>query len=413
MTVSSSSTRPPRRLPPSGQLILLAIAAVVLVLLLVVLPGIIKAAANKPEPAEAAAPAGTFRPTAEQWSSLSFAEAAPMGFADAVSTDGKIATDDDATVQITPPFTGRVVAVPARAGDKVVKGQTLLTAEANDLAQAKTDYAAAHSALATARAQLAVAQAADARQHALLKIQGAAEKDVQQADSDLASAQAAVQGDEAALNAVNNRLAILSVSPGELARPDALAAVKAPISGVVVQRQVGPGQYLNATSNGSVTPIFVVSDLSKVWLVANVREADAGRMHVGLPIQVRVNALPGKAFPAKLDYVAGELDPATRRLPVHAVLANPDGRLKPEMFADFAIDAGPADQALGVPSSAVIYEGDTARVWIARSDHTLALRPVKAGRTQDGQVEILSGLQPHDRVVASGAIFIDRAAKAD
>ena len=413
MTVSSSSTRPPRRLPPSGQLILLAIAAVVLVLLLVVLPGIIKAAANKPEPAEAAAPAGTFRPTAEQWSSLSFAEAAPMGFADAVSTDGKIATDDDATVQITPPFTGRVVAVPARAGDKVVKGQTLLTAEANDLAQAKTDYAAAHSALATARAQLAVAQAADARQHALLKIQGAAEKDVQQADSDLASAQAAVQGDEAALNAVNNRLAILSVSPAELARADALAAVKAPISGVVVQRQVGPGQYLNATSNGSVTPIFVVSDLSKVWLVANVREADAGRMHVGLPIQVRVNALPGKAFPAKLDYVAGELDPATRRLPVHAVLANPDGRLKPEMFADFAIDAGPADQALGVPSSAVIYEGDTARVWIARSDHTLALRPVKAGRTQDGQVEILSGLQPHDRVVASGAIFIDRAAKAD
>ncbi len=413
MSVTSPSTRPPRRLPPSRQIVLLVIAAVALLLLLVVLPGVIKAINNRPAPPEQAPPPGTFRPTAEQWSSLSFADAAPMGFADAVSTDGKIATDDDVSVQITPPFTGRVVAVTVRAGDKVAKGQTLLTAEANDLAQAKADYAAADSALSTARAQLALTQAADTRQHALLKIQGAAEKDVQQADSDLAAAQASVHNSEGALMAVRNRLSILNVAPAALSRSDALAAVKAPISGVVIQRQVGPGQYLNATSNGGVQPIFTVSDLSKVWLTANVREADVERVHVGMPIQVRVGALPGRSFPGKLDYVAPTLDPTTRRLPVRATLANPGGELKPEMFADFAIDAGPGEQAIGVPSAAVIYEGDTARVWIAGPGRTLALRQIKAGRTQDGEVEVLSGLKPHDKVVSSGAIFIDRAAKAD
>jgi membrane fusion protein, heavy metal efflux system len=413
LTVTPPSTRPPRRLPPSAQIVLLVVAAMALVLLLVVAPALLKAATNKPEASEAAPPPGTFRPTAEQWRGLGFAEAQPMAFAEEVSADGKIASDDDASVQVTPPFSGRVVTVTVRAGDRVVRGQTLATVEASDLAQAGADLAAAEAALATARAQLVLATAADERQHALLKIQGAAQKDVQSADNDLAAAQAAVHSGEGAVGAVKNRLAILNVAPSTAGRPGALAAVKAPISGVVTQRQVGPGQYLNATSNGSTQPIFTISDLSKVWLTANVREGDADRMRVGLPIQVRVGGLPGRVIDARLDYVAGLLDPATRRLPVRATLANPDGALKPEMFADFAIIAGPGEQALAVPSAAVIYEGEEARVWAARADRTLALRQVKTGRSHDGLVEILSGLQPHERIVTSGAIFIDRASKAD
>ena len=118
-------------------------------------------------------------------------------------------------------------------------------------------------------------------------------------------------------------------------------------------------------------------------------------------------------FRARLDYVAPALDSATRRLPVHATLANPDGLLKPETFASFTLDRGPSAQALGVPASAVIYEGDSARVWVAGAGRTLGLRQIKAGRTQQGEVEVLAGLQPGDRVVTSGAIFIDRASHAD
>jgi cobalt-zinc-cadmium efflux system membrane fusion protein len=95
------------------------------------------------------------------------------------------------------------------------------------------------------------------------------------------------------------------------------------------------------------------------------------------------------------------------------VIANPDGALKPQMFADFSVKTGQDQTAPSVPTAAVIFEGDHARVWVARPDHTLALREIKAGRTSDGQIEVLSGLNAGDEVVVSGALFIDRAAKSD
>jgi len=148
-------------------------------------------------------------------------------------------------------------------------------------------------------------------------------------------------------------------------------------------------------------------------LVANVREDDAGRLHVGQPIEMHVAAFPDRTFKATLDYVAPMIDPATRRLPVRAVIANPDGMLKPAMFANFAIKTGADETAVAAPTAAVIYEGDQARVWIAEKGRSLALRNIKTGRTSGGEVEVLSGLNPGDQVVVSGAIFIDRAAKTD
>jgi membrane fusion protein, heavy metal efflux system len=396
-----------RPLPFAVQVGLVAVAAVVLVLALVVLPSALRAAAARPEPTPAAPPPGTFQATPEQWRALTFAPASEMDFADRVTTEGKIAQDDNATVQITPPFSGRVLSVAVQVGDVVRRGQTLLTADASEVAQARNDLQAAQTALDTAKAQAALASANAARQEALYKINGAALKDVQQASSDSAAAQNTVKADGAALVLVQQRLRVLQAAAGGGAQ----GVVRAPLSGVVTQRQVGPGQYLNATSNGATTPIFAVSDLSRVWLVANVPEADAARMHRGDPITVTVSGLPGRVYHARLDQVAPTLDPATRRLLVHATLENPGDELRPEMFASFALDTGPGRQSLGVPSSAVIYEGDSARVWVAGPNRSLGLRQVKTGRTQNGEVEVLSGLEPGDRVATSGAIFIDRAAQ--
>jgi membrane fusion protein, heavy metal efflux system len=386
-----------------------AAGGVGLVLALVVAPAALKAAASHPQAAPAASPPGTFQATPEQWRALSFAPVASLTFADRVTAEGRIAQNDAATVQVTPPFSGRVLSVAVQAGDHVRKGQPLLLADATEVAQARSDLVAAQTALDTAKAQAALAAVNAARQQALYRISGAALKDVQQASSDSTAAQNTLHADQEALALVRERLQVLGASPGAGAQ----AAVRAPISGVVTQRQVGPGQYLNATSNGATTAIFAVSDLSRVWLVANVPEADAARMQVGAPISVSVSGLPGQVFHARLDQVAPSLDPATRRLPVRATLDNPRGLLRPEMFANFALDTGPARQGLGVPSSAVIYEGDTARVWVAGANRSLGLRQIKVGRTQNGEVEVLGGLSPGDRVATSGAIFIDRAAKAD
>jgi membrane fusion protein, heavy metal efflux system len=127
---------------------------------------------------------------------------------------------------------------------------------------------------------------------------------------------------------------------------------------------------------------------------------------------VHVLAFPGRVFKATLTYVAAAIDSGTHRLPVRAEVENPDGALKPEMFATFSIITGNAVSAPAVPEAAVVYEGQTARVWTAGKDKTVGLRQIRPGRTQDGMVEVLAGLQPGESVVTSGSLFIDRAAQA-
>jgi cobalt-zinc-cadmium efflux system membrane fusion protein len=155
----------------------------------------------------------------------------------------------------------------------------------------------------------------------------------------------------------------------------------------------------------------VVSDISKLWLVGNLREDDAPQAHVGETAEVRVEALPDRVFTAKINFVSPTVDPVTRRVAVRGEIANPGGVLKPEMFANFTLVTSEATSAVGVPEAAVIYEGDTARVWIAHDGRALELRQIKAGRTENGMVEVISGLQPGERVVTSGSLFIDRAAQ--
>jgi len=189
--------------------------------------------------------------------------------------------------------------------------------------------------------------------------------------------------------------------------------VRAPIGGIITQRQIGLGQFINSTAAGASSPVYTIGDLSTVWLIANVREVDAPLMRVGEPVEVHVLAFPGRVFRAKISWVAPSIDPNMHRLAVRADVENPDGALKPGMFANFSIITGEAETAPAVPTRAIVYEGDTARVWVAGEDGTIAVRPVHTGRSTDGMVEILAGLSPGEKIVTSGALFIDRAASTD
>ena len=179
---------------------------------------------------------------------------------------------------------------------------------------------------------------------------------------------------------------------------------------MVVKRNLALGQYITA---GAGDPQFLITDPSSLWLVAQVRESDAAKMRLGEPVEVSTPAYPGRAFAAKVTYVAATLDPDSHRLTVRATIANPDGALKPEMFAHFSIVTGEAMTSPGVPESAIVREGDAARVWTAAPDRTLRLRQIKTGVTNRGMVQVLAGLAPGERVVTRGALFIDRAGKPD
>jgi cobalt-zinc-cadmium efflux system membrane fusion protein len=364
----------------------------------------------------------SFRPTDSQWQSLKIEPVQLKTFQNQHTTDGKIANDDDATTPVVSPYSGRVTKLFVKAGDEVKQGQPLLSVDATELVQAQNDLIIAVSALHTAQAQLNLAQTTEKRQHDLYDSKGAPLKDWQQSQVDLASAQGTFRSAQIALAAVRNRLRILGKSDADITSienaPDALnlspeAMVLAPIGGIVTQRQVGLGQYITSAANGGSVPIFSIGDMTKVWLLANVREADAPSMRVGEPVEVHVLAFPGRRFTAKLIYVAASIDPNTHRLPVRAEVENADGVLKPEMFANFNIIIGDPVDSPAVPQEGVVYEGETARVWIAGKDKTLSLRQIRPGWVQDGMVQVLEGVQAGEQVVTSGSLFIDRAAHSD
>jgi cobalt-zinc-cadmium efflux system membrane fusion protein len=380
--------------------------------------------ADQPEiarPAKSTDPPGTFRPTQLQWRGMNLAPVAMMAFRPEQVTEGNIAVDDDLTTPVFSHYSGRVIKVIAMLGDVVGPGAPLFVIHATEFVQAQNDLITALANLQTARSQLTMAQTTEKRTHELYLAQGGSLKDWQQAQTDLITAQNTVRSDEIALHAVRNRLRILGKTDQEIAsleaqptqKLDPVAIVSAPVRGTITQRQIGVGQYINSEAAGATNPVFTISDLSTVYLIANVREVDAPLMKVGLPLEVHVLAYPGRVFRGKVSYVAPSIDPNTHRLPVRADVENPDGALKPGMFASFSIITGEATAAPAVPQEAIVYEGDRARVWVAGEGDTLALREIRTGRISEGMVEVRAGLSAGEQVVTSGTIFIDRAARAD
>jgi cobalt-zinc-cadmium efflux system membrane fusion protein len=397
-------------------------AAIGVALLAVVLvgPRLVEPVASQPAKPPALPP-GVFKPTEAQWKGFKIAPIAVITFHSESITEGNIALDDDLTTPVFSPYSGRVIKLIARLGDTVQRGAALFSLEATEFVQAQNDLITALAAQRTAKAQLAQAQTNERRAHDLYLAQGGALKDWQQSQTDLMSAQNTLHSAEIALAAVRNRLRILGKSDEEIAaleaaptqKIDPTAIVAAPIAGTVTQRQVGVGEYINSAANGASGPVYTIGDLSTVWLMANVREEDVPSMRVGAAVQVRVPAYPGRVFDAKISWVGPSLDPNTHRLPVRADVENPEGALKPMMFANFSITTGKDATAPAVPQSAIVYEGDSARIWLARGDETVESRTVRVGRIEDGMVEILEGVLAGDKVVTSGALFIDRAAVAD
>jgi cobalt-zinc-cadmium efflux system membrane fusion protein len=313
------------------------------------------------------------------------------------------------------PYTGRVTRLIAQPGQHVDRGDPLFTIDASENVQALNNLLTAMAQVDKSRSQVNLTKNSERRLHELYEAKAGALKDWQQAQADLVAAQNDLNSAESALAAARNQLRILGrsekeISEAEVARRiNAESIVSSPIAGTVTQRKVGLGQYL---VTGASDPVFTIGDLSTVWLIAAVKESDASKIRMGAAVDVRVLAYPGRAFSAHVTYVAPMVDPVTRRIAVRAEVENPDGALKPEMFAIFVIITGDDVDAPAVPQDAVIYEADTARVWVALDDRRIASRQIKTGITSsDGMVQVLAGLQPGERVVTKGSLFIDRAAK--
>jgi len=391
-----------------------------LVVLLVAVGAVMTASrmlAQRDKPGEPASSAKTdanrFTPSETVWASLAIEPANEQVFRAEHITEGKIAVNEDSSTPIFSPYSGRVVKLLVKPSDTVRRGQELFVIEATDTVQALNDFITALTTLNSAKSKLNLADINEKRQNDLYLGKAVPLKDWQNAQNDLTTAQNDMRAAETALEAAHNRLRILGRSEEQITAFEKTRQISgdtpiySPIEGTVVQRKVGPGQFI---TTGASDPVFVVGDLSTVWLTAFVRESEAADVRIGQDIDFAVLALPGRTFKAKIDYVAPAIDPTTRRLMVRATLDNKEGLFKPEMFANVTVYSGGDHKSVGVKKQALIYEADRVRLWVAGDDKTLELREVQTGLINGDDVEIKSNLKPGERVVVRGSLFIDRAA---
>jgi cobalt-zinc-cadmium efflux system membrane fusion protein len=352
-------------------------------------------------------------PTAAEWASLSVEPVSERVFRAEHATEGKIAVNEESSTPIFSPYAGRVTKLLVKPSDTVERGQPLFIIEATDTVQGLNDFVAAMSALNTARSKLNLAQIVEKRANDLYAGKAVPLKDWQQSQADLTTAQNDMRSAETALEAAHNRLRILGRSEEQIAafqqtrQMSADTPIYSPIAGTVIQRKVGPGQFI---SSGASDPVFIIGDLSTVWLTAFVRETEASGVALGQEITFSLLALPGSEFKARINYVSAAIDPSSRRLLVRATIDNKDGVFKPEMFANVTIYSGGDRPGVGVPKQALIYEGERVRLWVVHDDKSIELRNIETGLTNGDVVEVKANLASGEKIVTKGSLFIDRAA---
>jgi cobalt-zinc-cadmium efflux system membrane fusion protein len=359
-----------------------------------------------------------YYPSPKQWASLVTEPVAEVVFRTEHLTEGKIAVDEDRATLVYSPYAGRVIKLLAKPGDMVAAGQPLFVVESPDMVQAQNDFITAVAGLNKAHSTLDLAKIVEQQSKSLYDTKAGPLRDLQTAQANALAAQNDVRSARISLEAVRNRLRILGktdeeiITFGDTGAINSQTTIYSPIAGTVVQRKVGPGQYVNTTSNSAAAndATFVIGDLSTVWLVAYVRESEAQNVRVGQALQFSVLAFPKRVFTANIAYVATSFDPGTRRLLVRAAIDNSEGVLRPEMFASVTILTGEGDSSLAVPRDAIIYDGKEVRVWVALDDHGLEPRKIETGLSKGQMVQVLDGLRLGEKVVTKGSLFVDHAA---
>ena len=215
------------------------------------------------------------------------------------------------------------------------------------------------------------------------------------------------QSGDGLVASAKERLKLLGVRGSQIAklgksgRPDIRIAIYSPFSGIVIEKMVQQGQYVNT---GEV--LFNIADLSSVWVEVELYENEFPNIHIGQQVEVRSQSFPEKVFTGRIAFIYPFLDPKTRTLKARVEMRNPDLKLKPDMFVN-AIIRVPLESTIVVPLSAVIDTGKRQVVWVESSPGMFEPRDVQVGQKNTDNIQILSGINPGDKVAVSGAYLID------
>jgi cobalt-zinc-cadmium efflux system membrane fusion protein len=392
-----------------GKLPVIAIAcalAVVFVLAGALLPwgsGKSGSAASTAKAAESASPDAAAKPkdpnsvdlTETQVKALQIGPAGTHVFAVQSTAVGSIDFNENRSVQVFTPYQGKIIQAFGDVGDEVSKGKTLFTIDSPDLVQAE-------SALITAAGVYELTTEALKRARGLYETQGIAQKDLEQAVSDQQAADAALKGARAAVRVFGKSDAEIDAIIAKRTIDPALV-VPSPVSGRITARVAQPGLLVQP---GNPPAPFTIADMSTVWMIANVTEAESPQFRLGQEVKVKVMALP-QTFEGKITTIGAAVDPNTHTVLVRSEVRDPQRLLRPGMMATFVIRTGNPVSAIGVAQNGVVREGDgTMSIWVTTDRRHFTRRTVTVGLRQDGYDQIVEGLNAGELVVSDGAIFL-------
>jgi cobalt-zinc-cadmium efflux system membrane fusion protein len=304
---------------------------------------------------------------------------------------GAVAPDVSRSVPAVSLTAGRVIDVKARLGDEVIKGQPLLTMTSPDVSAAFADYQKFQADEALARKQLERAE--------LLFSKGAlAQKEVQVMEG-------TEQKAKVDLSTAAERIRILGA---DLNSPSPVIEIKAPVSGTIVEQNITPGTGVKSLDNSP--NLFVIADLSYVWVLCDVYENDLAKVHLGDMAEVRLNAYPDKVLHGKVSNIARVLDPATRTAKVRLELENPRGLMRPNMFASVTFSSISAQRRPVIPTAAILKLHDKSWTFRKERDGFFRRQEVQIGASlPDGMLEVLDGLSAGDQVIKNALQFSSSA----
>jgi cobalt-zinc-cadmium efflux system membrane fusion protein len=303
-----------------------------------------------------------------------------------LSMPGRLVWDEERTVRVFPPFAGRVTRIVAQVGQRVASGQPLAEIMSPDFGQAQADARKAQADLAFSNHSLQ-------RQRELNAAGVTSAKDLQQAEAENARARAEADRATGRLQAYGH-----SVGEGQT------FVLKSPMAGVVVERNLNPGQELRPDQPGA--PLFVVTDPTRLWVTLDAGEGDLRYLTPGMQLVISSNQFPDDAFAGELKQFADFVDPVSRTVKVRGMVPNPQRTLKGEMFVTAKLRLPKTDEP--TVSSKAVYLWGVRNYAFVREGSTFVRKPVRIGHEVDGRVPVLSGLREGDEVVVTGNLFLQQ-----
>jgi cobalt-zinc-cadmium efflux system membrane fusion protein len=316
---------------------------------------------------------------------------------------GVLALDERRTARIGSPVDGKVVEVFVEIGDRVPQGKELAHMIGPIVHDAWAAYRTAIAERRKAQSELQLAVQADDRARRLFADKAISEQEVQRAAANRVAAEEALNIVETEVRRAEEELEHLGITNSEDPSGESgeQIPVKAPLNGVVLEKLITEG---TAVTPG--TPLFVVSDLSTLWALAEIDETAISHVKAGVPVDVSVSAYPGETFSGTIAWVADMINPKTRRVTVRCALPNPQGRLKPEMYATVMLGEGDPRPVVVVPSAAVQDIDGKPVVFVEDGKGRYRRRDITAGPDRGGAIEVRSGLREGERVVVAGAFLL-------